>query len=238
MSSNKLVEAQDVFRSVLHALLLVVISSDDEAKLVSSSLMFGFQLVTSLQWRETVTSAREYLLGVSIELERRRAAEQDAGNMKRQLELAAYFTHCQMQTPHLQIALRSAINWFSKANNLAQAARFAKRLLELKPDPKIVAQVGALFTFPRSEIDHDDLQARQRIAAGDRNPRNAVDIDYDEHTAFEICAASYTPIYKGSPSVRCPYTDAMFLPQYQGSLDPLTQLTEIGTVASGLPAAW
>ena len=46
MSSNKLVEAQDVFRSVLHALLLVVISSDDEAKLVSSSLMFGFQLVT------------------------------------------------------------------------------------------------------------------------------------------------------------------------------------------------
>jgi len=204
MSSNKLVEAQDVFRSVLHALLLVVISSDDEAKL----------------WRETVTSAREYLLGVSIELERRRAAEQDAGNMKRQLELAAYFTHCQMQTPHLQIALRSAINWFSKANNLAQAARFAKRLLELKPDPKIVAQ------------------ARQRIAAGDRNPRNAVDIDYDEHTAFEICAASYTPIYKGSPSVRCPYTDAMFLPQYQGSLDPLTQLTEIGTVASGLPAAW
>ena len=81
-------------------------------------------------------------------------------------------------------------------------------------------------------------QARQRIAAGDRNPRNAVDIDYDEYTAFEICGASYTPIYKGSPSVRCPYTDAMFLPQYQGSLDPLTQLTEIGAVASGLPAAW
>ncbi|KAK2464560.1 hypothetical protein APHAL10511_003418 [Amanita phalloides] len=204
MSSNKLPEAQDVFRSVLHALLLVVISSDDEAKL----------------WRETVTSGREYLLGVSIELERRRVAEQDANNIKRQLSLAAYFTHCQMQPPHLQIALRSAINWFSKANNLAQAARFAKRLLELKPDPKIVAQ------------------ARQRIAAGDRNPRNAVDIDYDENTAFEICGASYTPIYKGSPSVRCPYTDAIFLPQYQGSLDPLTQLTEIGSTASGLPAAW
>jgi len=88
-----------------------------------------------------VTSAREYLLGVSIELERRRVAEQDAGNLKRQLELAAYFTHCQIQPSHLQIALRSAINWFSKANNLAHAARFAKRLLDLKPDPKIVAQV-------------------------------------------------------------------------------------------------
>jgi hypothetical protein len=41
----------------------------------------------------------------------------------------------------MQIALRSAISAFSKANNHAHAARFAKRLLELKPDPKIVAQV-------------------------------------------------------------------------------------------------
>jgi coatomer protein complex subunit alpha (xenin) len=41
----------------------------------------------------------------------------------------------------MQIALRSAIGVFAKANNQAHAARFAKRLLELKPDPKIVAQV-------------------------------------------------------------------------------------------------
>ncbi|KAF8637893.1 hypothetical protein AX17_002516 [Amanita inopinata Kibby_2008] len=204
VSGNKLVDAQNTFRSVLHGLLLVVMSSDDEAK----------------QWRETVTTAREYLLGVSIELERRRVAEQEPDNVKRNLELAAYFTHCQLQSPHLQIALRSAIGVFSKANNQAHAARFAKRLLELKPDPKIVAQ------------------ARQRIAAGDRNPRNAVDIAYDEHTSFEVCAVSYSPIFKGSPCVRCPYTDASYLPQYQGSLDPLTQVTEIGAAASGLPAAW
>jgi hypothetical protein len=61
---------------------------------------------------------------------------------------------------------------------------------------------------------------------------------YDEFTPFEICAVSYTPIYKGSPSVHCPYTDAAFLPQYKGSLDPLTELTEIGASASGLPASW
>jgi coatomer protein complex subunit alpha (xenin) len=88
-----------------------------------------------------VTSAREYLLGVSIELERRRVAEQDPENDKRNLELAAYFTQCQLQPPHMQIALRIAMAAFSKANNHAHAARFAKRLLELKPDPKIVAQV-------------------------------------------------------------------------------------------------
>jgi coatomer protein complex subunit alpha (xenin) len=92
-----------------------------------------------------VTSAREYLLGVSIELERRRVVEQDSENVKRNLELAAYFTQCQLQPPHMQIALRSAIGAFAKANNQAHAARFAKRLLELKPDPKIVAQVKIIF---------------------------------------------------------------------------------------------
>ncbi|KAF5329996.1 hypothetical protein D9611_010428 [Ephemerocybe angulata] len=204
VSGNKLADAQTIFRSVLEALLLVVLTSDDEAR----------------QWRETVTAAREYLLGVTIELERRRVAEEEPANQIRNLELAAYFTHCQLQPPHLQIALRSAIGIFAKANNHAQAARFARRLIELNPDPKIVSQ------------------ARQRIAAGERNPINSVTIAYDEFTPFDICAATYTPIYRGSPVVRCPYTDAAFQPQFKGQLEPLTKLTEIGAAASGLPAAW
>lgn len=94
-----------------------------------------------------MTAAREYLLGVSIELERRRVAEAEPDNVRRNLELAAYFTHCELQPPHMQIALRSAIGAFAKANNQAHAARFAKRLLELKPDPKIVAQVSLFLSF-------------------------------------------------------------------------------------------
>jgi len=77
---------------------------------------------------------------------------------------------------------------------------------------------------------------RQRIAAGDRNPRNAVEVSYDEFTEFEICSASYQSIYKGSPSVRCPYTDAAFMPEFKGKLDPFTLLTEIGATGSGLLA--
>ncbi|KAF7983484.1 hypothetical protein HWV62_21792 [Athelia sp. TMB] len=202
VSGNKLAEAQTAFRSVLRSLLLVAVSTDEEGK----------------EWRDTVTAAREYLLGVSIELERRRVAQEDPDNVTRSLELAAYFTHCTLQAPHMQIALRSASNVFAKANNHATAAKFARRLLELSPDPKIVSQ------------------ARQRIAAGDRNPRDAVEVTYDEHTEFEICAASYTPIYKGDPAVHCPYTDASFLPEFKGKLDPLTELTEIGVSSSGLPA--
>ena len=70
--------------------------------------------------------------------------EQDPENVKRNLELAAYFTQCRMQPPHMQIALRSAMGTFSKANNHASAAKFARRLIELNPDPKIVAQVNRL----------------------------------------------------------------------------------------------
>ena len=94
-----------------------------------------------VQWRDTITAAREYLLGVSIELERRRVVQETPDNIQRSLELAAYFTHCQLQPPHMQIALRSAIGVFAKANNHAHAGRFARRLLELNPDPKIVSQV-------------------------------------------------------------------------------------------------
>ena len=89
-----------------------------------------------------MTLAREYLLGVTLELERRRIAQENPDNVKRSLELAAYFTHCRMQPAHLQITLRSAIGVFAKANNHATAAKFARRLLDLNPDPKIVAQVG------------------------------------------------------------------------------------------------
>ncbi|KAL4254742.1 Coatomer subunit alpha [Abortiporus biennis] len=202
VSGNKLPDAQTVFRTVLQSLLLVPVTSDAEAS----------------EWRDLVTLARDYLLGVSIELERRRVAQENPDNVRRSLELAAYFTHCHLQPPHMQIALRSAIGVFAKANNHATAAKFARRLLELNPDPKIVAQ------------------ARQRIAAGDRNPRDAVEITYDDFTEFEICAASYTPIYKGSPAVHCPYTDAAYLPEFQGKLDPLTHLTEIGAPSAGLPA--
>jgi coatomer subunit alpha len=97
-----------------------------------------------------VTAAREYLLGVSIELERRRVAQENPDNVRRNLELAAYFANCELQPPHMQIALRSAIGVFAKANNHATAAKFARRLLELNPDPKIVAQVCCLAIMSRS----------------------------------------------------------------------------------------
>lgn len=88
-----------------------------------------------------VTSTKEYLLGVSIERERRRLAEQEPDNVRRSLELAVYFTHCKMQPQHVQLALRNAIMLLPKANNHATAAKLARKLLDLQPDAKIIARV-------------------------------------------------------------------------------------------------
>lgn len=90
-----------------------------------------------------VALCREYLLGLSIELERRAKVAQDPSfaNSSRGLELAALFTHAQMLPQHQTIALRQAMNQASKAGNFVMAASFANRLLELKPSEKVAAQV-------------------------------------------------------------------------------------------------
>lgn len=96
----------------------------------------------SVKLQDIVVSTREYLLGMSIELERRRIAKEDPSQIRRNLELAAYFTHCKMQTSHLNLALRNAMRTFAVAKCHASAAKFARRLIALKPDPKVVSQVS------------------------------------------------------------------------------------------------
>jgi coatomer subunit alpha len=73
------------------------------------------------------------------------------------------------------------------------------------------------------------------INEGDKNPIDAVDIDYDSFTEFKICAATFTPIYQGSLSVKDPFTGAVFQPQHKGTISPLTGVTQIGAQATGIP---
>lgn len=96
-----------------------------------------------MQIRELIIVAREYIVGISIELERRRVEKSDPSNTKRQLELAAYFTHCRLQSSHVVLTLRQAMGNFSKAKNYTTAATFAKRVSELSRDEKVLASVSA-----------------------------------------------------------------------------------------------
>lgn len=97
--------------------------------------------------------AREYILGLSLELARRDLNPDT--NAKRVLELAAYFTHCQLQSGHLQLALRSAMAACYKLKNYGTAYTFSCRLLEMAPPPQL-AQLVRLSLYDPNTLGQKD----------------------------------------------------------------------------------
>lgn len=83
-------------------------------------------------------------------------------------------------------------------------------------------------------VGADHFQAKSVKVKAERTPTNAVDIEYDQFADFDICAASYTPIYAGQEFVQDPFTGAKYLPKYRGEVCRITMVTEIGAPASGL----
>jgi coatomer protein complex subunit alpha (xenin) len=77
-------------------------------------------------------------------------------------------------------------------------------------------------------------QARAVLAQGERNPRDAHEVAYDHFTAFDVCPASLSPIYAGSPAVVSAYSGARYLPEYKGSVCVVDGVTQVGLTASGL----
>jgi coatomer subunit alpha len=122
------------------------------------------------------------------------------GNPIRNCELAAYFTHSNLQPIHLVLSLRSAMNCAYKISNFKLSASFAKRLLELNPQSAIATQ------------------ARKVVAFAEQNNTNKNEINYDERNPFVLCCSTFTPIYKGSAHVSCPFCAAPYLPQSAGKV--------------------
>lgn len=86
---------------------------------------------------------REYNIALRTELRRK---ETQAEDPKRAAELAAYFTHANLQRPHVALTLRSAMATFAKLRNYNTCATFCRRLLELNAGQKVKVLVDALPT--------------------------------------------------------------------------------------------
>ena len=141
---GKFAEALSAFRTILQKVLLLVVTSEaDIAEVSLVSCSKGFFAEVFLKVKEIVKSSREHVIGLTMETERRRLVVEDPDNVTRNLELAAYFTHCKLPSSHVQLALRSAMGVFAKAGNHATAAVFARRLIDTSPsDTKVLTQVG------------------------------------------------------------------------------------------------
>lgn len=59
-------------------------------------------------------------------------------------------------------------------------------------------------------------------------------MNYDDRAAFSICAASLTPVLKGTPSVRSPFSGATYKPEFKGSVCVIDGMAQVGTETIGL----
>ncbi|KAL4897748.1 coatomer WD associated region-domain-containing protein [Aspergillus ambiguus] len=200
MRANKLEDGVKIFRGILHSILINTVSSEAEVE----------------QAKKVLETAREYVLAMSIELERRRIAKEEPDNVKRTLELSAYFTIPKLEVAHRQLALMAAMKLAFTHKNYSSALSFANRMLANGGSAKLLEQ------------------ARKYKAQCERNPQDKVEIEFDQFAEFDLCAASYTPIYTGSPSVSDPFTGAKYHEQYKGTVCRISEVTEIGAPASGL----
>merc|ERR1711902_246808 len=188
------------FRSILLSIpLLVVESKNDEAE---AQQLLGI--------------CTNYLVGLAMESKRKELPKSNVQEQVRVCEMAAYFTHCNLQLVHQVLTLRTALNLFFKLKNYKTAGSFARRLLELGPKPDVAQQT------------------RKILQACDKNPTDEHQINYDEFNPFDICAESYTPIYKGEEKVECAFCTAKFKPGYSGKLCAnICGVAQVGKKAQG-----
>ncbi|KAL8129264.1 hypothetical protein V2J09_018419 [Rumex salicifolius] len=196
-TSGKFTEALRIFLGILHTIPLTAVESRREVDEV----------------KELIIIVKEYVLGLKMELKRREMKDDPI----RQQELAAYFTHCNLQTPHLRLALLNAMSVCYKAKNFITAANFARRLLETNPTAENQAKT-----------------ARQVLQGAERNMTDSAELKYDFRNPFVTCGATYVPIYRGQKDVACPYCSARFVPSQEGQLCSVCELSVIGADASGL----
>lgn len=124
MRANRLEDGVGIFKSVLHTLLVNTVSSEAEVE----------------QAKKIVATAREYILAMSIELERRSLPDEPA-NLKRRLELAAYFTIPKLEVAHRQLALVASMKFAFTNKNYSLALSFANRMLANGGSAKLLDQV-------------------------------------------------------------------------------------------------
>lgn len=132
MKTNKLEDGLKVFKGILHAILINAVSSESEVA----------------EAKKLITSASEYAVAMEIELSRRQLGT-TGEQLKRGLELSAYFTIPKIEVPHRQLALHNAMQLAIRNKNYGSALSFANRIIANGGSSKLTENVSA-ESFPSS----------------------------------------------------------------------------------------
>jgi coatomer protein complex subunit alpha (xenin) len=187
--------------------------------------------------QELIAICREYIVGLSMEAARKDLPKESLEDQKRSCEMAAYFTHSELQPIHQILTLRTALNLSFKLKNFRTAASFARRLLELGPKPEVAQQTRKILQVLHLEVYCGNSCSIFFILcpqACDKGANDEVQLHYDEHNPFNLCAKTYTPIYRGKPEEKCPLCSSIYQPSLKGSLCQVCTVAEIGKDCIGL----
>ncbi|CAI5439371.1 unnamed protein product [Caenorhabditis angaria] len=199
-TSGKFGDAIVKLREILLSVPLLVVSSKQEVA----------------EAEQLIAITREYLAALLLEIHRKDAPKATPADLKRNAELAAYFTHFDLQPMHRILTLRAAINTFFKMKQMRTCASLCKRLLELAPKPEVAAQI------------------RKVLVAAEKDNTDANQFLYDEHNPFVICSRNFVPLYRGRPLCKCSFCGASYSEGLEGELCDVCQVSEIGKNVLGL----
>ena len=126
MRSNKLEDGLKTFKRILHSLLVNAVSSQQQVN----------------EAKKIISTAAEYTTAMALELERRSIGTEGEANLKRSLELSAYFTIPKLEVAHRQLALMAAMKLAVTNKNFSLALSFANRMLANPGAARLLDQVS------------------------------------------------------------------------------------------------
>lgn len=113
---------------------------------------------------------------------------------------------------------------------LSTAASSSERLLT--PEDEVTGVVCGRPVVLLSPLSSP--QTRKILSACEKNPTDAHQLNYDMHNPFDICAASYRPIYRGKPVEKCPLSGACYCPEFKGQICRVTTVSPVLQRAPGV----
>lgn len=197
VTERRFEDAITIFQSVMHNCLLCVV--EDRKELA--------------QLQGLISTCKEYIFAASMEVYRKSVT--DPGKV---VELAAYFTHCNLQNSHLVLSLRQAMTLAYKQRCFATAIILARRVLDYDPDMET------------------STRARKVIAAGEKEGgADAIKLDYSDRNPFQLCSVDRVPMYRGTVEpVKCSFCFAVAKPQHAGKTCPICEIAKLGGNGSGM----
>lgn len=162
----------------------------------------------------------DYILALRCELEKK--------EQNRIMELSAYMSLFNMQTPHRVLALRQAMTVAYKAKNYVYSGYFAKKLIRLIEGNQNAAKPEQLQNAKKV------LQSCEQFGTNE----SKIDLDegwlYDEEFAVKFDCHTLAYIQDTKTAVKCPFCHARYSKDRTDKICDICQIAMVGQQVLGL----